>query len=141
MTDQFCPHLQDYAELFARTREAYCACNEEVDAILGGQTEEAVDRLTARLDAWRERDRLLRQELVDLVAQGAVRIPASWTRGKKHAKGHPVCAECGFEIPHLATPEWHFAANGAAEFRGQELLVTTPESQEMVESGAEKVGV
>jgi len=150
MTDRFCEHLEQYAQVFEAAEAAYFACNEQVDVILAGATGEAMDQLAALLEAWLARDRLLREALVELVAAGAVRIPKrkrgsrnGKRKGKGKGKGRPICAECGSKVPRLETPEWHFAGNGAAAFRGRELPLTEIEfaAGEAVASRAEEVGV
>lgn len=136
MPQSFCQHLQDYADLYQRAEEAYRACNDGLDQVLGdGPDRAGLDRLTAALEAWLERDRLLREGLVELVRDGRVRIPKKKAGRSRSRKSVPICAECGFRIPRLEMSEWRVAANGEVAYRGHDLS-----GEVAAASGAEKVG-
>lgn len=143
MSDRFCSHLQEYGRLFGQAEEAYRTCNEGLDTVLAeGPERESLDRLTVAVENWLERDRLLREALVELVGQGRVRLPKRKKPGQGRVrKSAPICAECGFRIPRLTTPEWRVAGNGVVAFRGCELPLNDPAAEQEALSGAEEVGV
>lgn len=142
MPHRFCAHLQDYGQLYQQAEEAYRACNEWLDGVLqDGPGRESLDRLTAALENWLERDRLLREALVELAGEGRVRIPKKKRGQTWNRRSAPICSECGFRIPRLTMPEWKVAGNGLVSYRGCELPLNAPDGERDVPSGTEEVGV
>lgn len=143
MSHRFCSHLHEYGQLYTQAEEAYRACNDGLDSVLAeGPDRESLDRLTVAVENWLERNRLLREALVDLVSQGQVRIPKKKKKGQSRTRRTaPICAVCGFRIPRLTTPEWRVAGNGEVAFRGRELPRNESAVEQEAPSGAEEVGV
>ncbi len=123
MSPRFCEHLEEYGSLYIRTEASYYQCNDLVARIIAeGPEPGLVDLLTTTLDEWLSEGRELRDALVELVAEGRVRVP-----GKNlqclNDNGLIRCSECRFEIPKLRFPEWEFSGNGKVFFQGEELSV------------------
>jgi hypothetical protein len=126
MSNQICTHLENYAAQYAQAAAAYEACLAAVDAMMssgpeGGRAESARKALAA----WRAEDENLKQQLVELVAEGRVRVPREMVRSgagrSRRGRSHLVCASCRQRVPRLAYPEWRFAHNGVVTYRGEEL--------------------
>ena len=126
MSPRFCKHLEEYGSLYTRAEAAYIQCNNLVDRVLDeGPDVELVESLTAALEEWLEGAQELRTALLDLVADGKVRIPKKKCKAS-HRQQLTICSECKFKIPTLKFPEWKFAENGTVSFRGEDLPLEKP---------------
>lgn len=135
MAHQFCEHLDEYGAQYTLTEASYQQCVHLLDQIMSqGPSADLAGLVTKALHEWVEEDKKLRELLVTEVKAGRVRIPTglvrqsrSFSSGRRRAarkSGHPVCAECRFVVPRLAYSEWKIAYNGAASFRGQEVVLS-----------------
>ena len=139
MTTPICEHLDEYGAQFARTEATYRQCMDGLDRILAqGPLPALVRAAVQALQEWSAEDAKLRDMLVAEVRAGRVRVPRGLLRAdglagrqaqrQARRKGHPVCTACRQVLPRLAYPEWSFAHNGTATFRGVEfpLFVAAP---------------
>lgn len=139
MTRSFCKHLDGYGAQYSRTEARYRHCIDVLDRMVAeGPAPELVATALEALRSWAEEDRKLREMLVDAVRAGRVRVPRSLlmrggvadktSRRVARESDHPVCAACRRPVSRLTYPEWKFAHNGAASFRGAEFppLVAAP---------------
>ncbi len=122
---RFCPHMQDYGELFIRAEAAYRAFNAMVDrAVAEEDTPDLRRALDNALEDWQRETRALREKFRELYEQGRILLPKGALQkhghGSRH-QGHGKCSDCFKPIPRLEYPEWQIAHNGAVNFRGEEL--------------------
>jgi len=126
MAHHFCDHLDEYGAQYIRTEASYKQCVNLLDRLMNdGPAPELVELVTTALREWATEDNTLRQMLLDAVSGGQVRVPrgilsnsSARERNRAKTKSHPVCSTCHFVVPRLIYPEWTFAHNGAASFRG-----------------------
>ena len=126
-----CDHLDLYGAQYLRTEASYRHVVDVLERLMNdGPSAELVTLAGQALQEWSAEDGKLREMLVEEVRAGKVRVPrgllaragvtARKARRDALRLGQPVCTVCRQPVPRLAYPEWGFAHNGMATFRGVE---------------------
>lgn len=122
-----CTHLEDYGTQYRLVEAAYRQCVGLIDAVVAeGPGGGRAGALAAAIGDWRAKDAVLRDQLLELVKAGRVRVPRRLVAAgaRRHAtrpQGSIICSTCRRTLPRLKYGEWQFAHNGTVTFRGREL--------------------